>query len=555
MLLSRYQLAILLLGLALCLSTSVTVAQSAYPANAAGFRIAGTVVNAIGGNPLARVRVSIEDTRDSQKFQQTVTAEDGRFEFSQLDPGKYALSGAKRGFLTASYEQHEQFSTAIVTGAGLDTEHLVLRLPPFAILSGKVLDEAGDPVRQATVSLYAEDQRSGVTRIRKVRSEMSDDQGTYEFASLRPGTYFIASTATPWYAIHPPSVQQGEGQRASTSVDQSLDVAYPVTYYKDATEPDDASPIPVRAGDHLEADIQLSPVPALHLLFHVPDNGEHVFYSPILQRPSFDGMEQVPVQGSKMGSPGLLEISGVAAGRYTVRMPVSVAPGEPVRFSESEMDLTTDGQDLDLAKGQPTSSLKASVKLLGEASLPRPLWILLRNSKSRVVAEQANEKGEVEFSEVTPGKYEVLAEGAGPAYSVLRVSTPGHETAGHSLDVAPGSSLDVSLTLVGSETRVEGFAKRNGNAAPGAMVVLVPRNPEANHELFRRDQTDLDGSFSLPGVIPGPYTVCAIEDGWDLDWAKPAVIAHYCEHGLSIVVADRGEGTMKLQDAIEVQPK
>jgi 5-hydroxyisourate hydrolase-like protein (transthyretin family) len=551
----RYQLAILLLGLLLCLSTSAASAQSTYSATAGGFRIAGTVVNALGGNPLPRARVTIEDTRDSQKVQYTITSEDGRFEFTQLDAGKYALSGAKRGFITASYEQHEQFSTAIVTGAGVDTEHLVLRLPPFAILSGKVLDEAGDPVRQATVSLYAEDRRSGVGRIRKVRQEMSDDQGTYEFAALQTGTYFIAATATPWYAIHPSSVQQGDGQPTSISVDQSLDVAYPLTYYKDATEPDDASPIPVRAGDHLEADIQLSPVPALHLRFHVPEN-ENGFNMPVLQRPSFDGMEHVPVQGSQIVSPGLLEITGVPAGRYTVRMPVSVAPGEPVRFSESEMDLTTDGQELDSAKGQPTSSLKASVKLLGEANLPRQISILLRNSKSRVVAaEQVNEKGEVDFPEVTPGRYQVLAQGAGQAYSVLRISTQGHETAGHSLDVAPGSSLDVSLTLVGSATKVEGFAKRNGHAAPGAMVVLVPHNPKANHELFRRDQSDLDGSFTLPGVIPGPYTVCAIEDGWDLDWAKPAVIAHYCEHGLSIVVADHREGTTKLRDAIEVQPK
>jgi hypothetical protein len=56
------------------------------------------------------------------------------------------------------------------------------------------------------------------------------------------------------------------------------------------------------------------------------------------------------------------------------------------------------------------------------------------------------------------------------------------------------------------------------------MVVLVPRNPEANGDLFRRDQSDLDGSFALHKVIPGPYTVCAIENGWDLDWGKPDVL-------------------------------
>jgi len=33
------------------------------------------------------------------------------------------------------------FSTAIVTGAGFDTENLVLRLTPLALLGGKVIDD------------------------------------------------------------------------------------------------------------------------------------------------------------------------------------------------------------------------------------------------------------------------------------------------------------------------------------------------------------------------------------------------------------------------------
>jgi hypothetical protein len=40
----------------------------------------------------------------------------------------------------------------------------------------------------------------------------------------------------------------------------------------------------------------------------------------------------------------------------------------------------------------------------------------------------------------------------------------------------------------------------------------------ATRDLFRRDQSDLDGTFSLHGVIPGTYTVVAIDNGWDLDW-------------------------------------
>ena len=512
-------------------------------------------MNAVGGNPLARARVTIQDTRNPKNLQWTITDEDGRFEFRQLPAGKYSLGGAKRGFIAASYDQHEQFSTAIVTGAGVDTEHLLLRLAPSAVLSGKVLDEAGEPVRHATVSLYIEDRRAGIRRVQKVRTEGSDDQGSYEFAALNAGTYFLAVTATPWYASHPSSFHQENSQAALTAIDRSLDVAYPVTYYKDASEPDEASPIPIRGGDHSEADVHLSPVSALHLLFHVPGNGQYGFNVPTLQKPSFDGMEQVQASGNGMVSPGVYEITGVPAGRYAVRMPMS-QPGEPMQTSEIEMDLTTDGEDLDSPTGEPASSMKVSVKMLGEETLPRQLGILLRNSKLHAVAFQpVTEKGEVEFFDVRPGKYELLAQAPGKAYSVLRISSQATEVSGHVLDATVGSSLNISLTLVGSAMRIEGFAKHSGQAAAGAMVVLVPRNPEANRDLFRRDQSDLDGSFSLLNVIPGSYIVCAIENGWDLDWAKPAVIAHYCEHGRSVDVRNLAQGSMHLDEFVEVQPR
>jgi hypothetical protein len=44
----------------------------------------------------------------------------------------------KAGYLASAYDQHDIFSTAIVTGAGLDTDSLVLRMTPAAILSGRV---------------------------------------------------------------------------------------------------------------------------------------------------------------------------------------------------------------------------------------------------------------------------------------------------------------------------------------------------------------------------------------------------------------------------------
>src|SRR5260370_13715523 len=175
------------------------ISQSSDPAV---YKIAGTVVSKADGHPLARARIFIRQARDQQKFQSMVTSDGGQFEFSGLPAGKYSLEGTKRGYISAGYDQHDQFSTAIVTGAGIDTEGLLLRLAPAAVITGNVLDEAGNPFRRAMLILYYYDHSGGVHKIYQFRNAQADDQGVYEITPLMPGTYFLSATATPWYAVH-----------------------------------------------------------------------------------------------------------------------------------------------------------------------------------------------------------------------------------------------------------------------------------------------------------------------------------------------------------------
>ena len=546
----RRSISAILLGLLLLVvhspanSAAQAAKTTAEPPATGPYRIAGTVVSSKGGSVLARVRVQIMDASNLQSVRSLVTGSDGRFEFS-VKAGKFALQGAKRGYVTSSYNQHEQFSTAIVTGADFDTDHLVLRLPPVAVLAGKILDEAQEPVREASVRIYREDRSSGASRILPVTTVTTDDQGDYEATPLDEGTYFVSVRATPWYATHPVT------GRDHASVDPSLDVAYPVTYYGDTTEADEATPIPLRGGDHLEADIRIAPAPSLHVIFRASENAETGVPAPLLQVPDFDGLEQIQSQGAQMISPGVYEVSGIPAGKYLVRMPDSTGGFK----GASEMDLSN-GQELDANAAHSVTKVKAVVHVRGAANLPEELHVALRNSKGRFVAwELVNPKGEVEFQDAASGTYEVLAGTSTKAYSVIAIASGDSETRGHTLTVPEDASLTVSFSLVEGKVNVEGFAKRVGKPASGAMIVLVPKDPEANHELFRRDQSDLDGSFTLHSVIPGSYTLIAIDDGWDLDWAKPAALAPYLKHGQPIKVEDQTRGALKVADAVEVQKK
>jgi hypothetical protein len=396
--------------------------------------------------------------------------------------------------------------------------------------------------------VYRENRFSGVSRILRFRGAVTDDQGKYEVTPLDEGTYFVSAKATPWYAVHPVAGLGGTAN-AAVQVNSALDVAYPITYYGDTTTPEEAAPIPVRGGDRLEADIHLNPVPALHLVFHTGENGGPVAF-PQLQRPSFDGAEDVDSSNIRSISPGVYELTGIAAGQYMIRMPDSTG-----QLKAPTTTNLTSSQELDGSSGNSTSKLKVRVELAGQAAIPQQLEIWLRNDKGRVTGSEVDAKGEANLADIIPGKYDVLAGSQNEVYSVTRIAWEGGETSGRNLDIPPGASLSISLTLAGGSATVDGFAKRNGRGVAGAMVVLIPKNPEANHDLFRRDQTDLDGSFTLVNVSPGSYTVIAIEDGWDLDWAKPGVLARYGRSRQNLVVGAHEKGTVHLPAPVNVVPK
>src|SRR3954451_12934422 len=82
-------------------------------------QISGVVVSAASGQPLARARVGISSTEARDKIESMITGSDGRFSFDHLMRGKYQLVAERAGFPTQSFDQHDQYSSAIAVGPGL----------------------------------------------------------------------------------------------------------------------------------------------------------------------------------------------------------------------------------------------------------------------------------------------------------------------------------------------------------------------------------------------------------------------------------------------------
>jgi hypothetical protein len=95
--------------------------------------------------------------------------------------------------------------------------------------------------------------------------------------------------------------------------------------------------------------------------------------------------------------------------------------------------------------------------------------------------------------------------------------------------------------------------KHDGKPIAGATVVLIPANASEYVNFFRRDQTDLDGTFSLNALLPGDYTLVAIENGWDLEWSHPDTLAPYLKQGREISVSTGNNGALKIEEPIAVQ--
>ena len=518
------------------------------------FKIAGTAVNAMTGAPLDGARISIADTKERNRVISAITQESGHFEFSELRAGKYSLQGAKRGYIPSAYEQHEQFSTAIVTGPEFATEHLILRLMPMAMITGHALDEFGEPVRNAQVSLFREDHGGGMKRILRAGSSTSDDRGFFDFNLLQPGIYYASVSAKPWYAVHPSAA--AEGGNTGQQVSPGLDVAYPTTYYGGATDADGAAAIELKGGDKTNIEVRLSPTQALHLVFRTPEGQAeqgNSFNPPVLQKRVFDSVQQVQMEGVQQVAPGVYEMTGVAPGHYAVR----TRNGASGQLGQSaEVELTHNGQELRASDGEALASIKVKVKMPGQATLPKQYAVILQDPRGRGMAyREGDAKGQVSFEEVVPGKYAILVAAPTGRYSVVRTSSAAGDSSGHYVNVAPGATLDLTAYLAGGVMRIEGVAQKNGKPIEGVMVALVPNDPESHREMFRRDQSDFDGTFSIPGVVPGTYTIVAVEDAWGFEWAQPGVLARYVQHGQEVIVGEQMRGTLHLPDPVEVQER
>jgi hypothetical protein len=532
------------------------------PAAPSTFRISGKVIDAITGQPLARASVAINPSNspdtpnppDSGRAE--ITDAQGFFAFADVPRGKYVLSARHRGYIAQMYQQHENFMTAIVVGPGFESENLIFGLRPGASISGDVADESDDPIRHADVMLFHQIFAGGKRRTLQVRRANTDDGGHYHFGHLDPGTYFVGVSAQPWYAQHGVRHRVKQENRDFGEVgfqplieqNQSLDVVYPIAFYSNATDLSNATPVPLHSGDMAIADFRMRPVPAMHVLVRTPaadpDQGTNVT---LTQTVAENDTIFIPAQVNQV-APGLMEVAGVPQGRFNLVL--NTQHGTAMTHRSQSVQLENDAE-VDVTRS--TSSVVVSGILRDEdgSAVPQPARVRLRTSATgEAFATTVSATGEFSFKDnpVETGNYEIMI--IEPQGLFIRsLTSASAKTSGRSFEIATAQDVSVTINASKGNGRITGVALKKDKPAPGVMIVLAPLDLKSNPALFRRDQSDSDGTFALNVVVPGRYTLMAIEDGWDLEWADPSVLQKYIGGGESVQIApnQKSEVSVKVQ--------
>ena len=87
---------------------------------------------------------------------------------------------------------------------GRTVEDIDFALPLGAVITGRIVDELGDPAEEARVAILRAQNTDGQRRLVSVGSAETDDLGEFRLFGISPGRYYVSATASNRVAGPPP---------------------------------------------------------------------------------------------------------------------------------------------------------------------------------------------------------------------------------------------------------------------------------------------------------------------------------------------------------------
>jgi hypothetical protein len=177
----------------------------------------GVVGGVVYGN-----QASSSGGRGSGPFPLQVTDDAGRFEFGELPAGTYSIMVSPRsGFVRPPKAQQVEVAEGKSATA-------TFRLERTGVITGRLLDESGDPLPRARVTAMRRERMAGGRLIPTGMGDTTDDLGQFRLFDLPPGEYFVSgSDAAYGPMMNAPGPSQGFAPTYFPG-SPSLDAARPV---------------------------------------------------------------------------------------------------------------------------------------------------------------------------------------------------------------------------------------------------------------------------------------------------------------------------------------
>lgn len=158
----------------------------------------GVVVDALDNQPIPHSEVTLGGAPPTARNTRVLTDAEGRFVFMDLPGGVYTLTATKAGYAEGAHGRRRPLglSQSVTLADAARIGDIKIPLWKFAAITGRVSDEAGEPMVGIAVQVLRRTVIAGKQKLTPGAIAFTDDRGIYRIASLTPGEYAAVVPST-----------------------------------------------------------------------------------------------------------------------------------------------------------------------------------------------------------------------------------------------------------------------------------------------------------------------------------------------------------------------